>query len=149
MSRRNLFKLALASTLGVLATRAATPAAAATAPGRQKVVYHLSDLERVGFTMGNIENHVAGTGGPGGADIVLVINGPALKAFHAMGADPKLADRLAALKKEGVGFDACANTMKAQKIELDDLMAGFVKAEKGGVVRIAELQAQGYAYIHP
>lgn len=148
MSRRNLFKLALASTLGVLATRTVTPAAAA-APGRQKVVYHLSDLERVGFTMGNIENHVAGTGGPGGADIVLVINGPALKAFHAMGGDSKLADRLAVLRKGGVGLSACANTMTAQKIELDELMDGFVKAGKGGVVRIAELQAQGYAYIHP
>nr|WP_186294125.1 DsrE family protein [Bradyrhizobium guangdongense] len=49
----------------------------------------------------------------------------------------------------GVGFDACANTMKAQGVKLDDLTPGFVVAERGGVVRLAELQQQGYAYLRP
>jgi len=148
MSRRNLFKLVIASVVGVSAARTAGLAAAA-APPRQKVVYHLSDVDRIGFTLGNIENHVSGTGGPGGADIVLVINGPALKAFHTMGGDPKLAERMTRLIGDKVAFDACANTMRAQKVELDDLLPGFTVAMLGGVVRIAELQAQGYAYIRP
>jgi hypothetical protein len=34
--------------------------------------------------------------------------------------------------------------MRSHKIALADLLPGFVTAEKGGVVRVAELQSQGY-----
>ena len=44
---------------------------------------------------------------------------------------------------------ACAKTMKTQEITLKDLLPGFVGAEEGGVVRLAELQSQGYAYLRP
>ncbi len=30
--------------------------------------------------------------------------------------------------------------MRAQKVEMSDLLPGFVRAEQGGVVRLAELQ---------
>ena len=39
--------------------------------------------------------------------------------------------------------------MRAQDITLKDLLPGFVVADRGGVVRIAELQAQGYVYLRP
>jgi Uncharacterized conserved protein len=39
--------------------------------------------------------------------------------------------------------------MKSQKVGLADLLPGFVTADKGGVVRIAELQSQGYLYLRP
>nr|WP_245284549.1 MULTISPECIES: hypothetical protein [unclassified Bradyrhizobium] len=39
--------------------------------------------------------------------------------------------------------------MKSQNIGLKDLLAGFVAAERGGVVRLAELQSQGYLYLRP
>ena len=39
--------------------------------------------------------------------------------------------------------------MKSQKVELNDLLPGFIAAETGGVVRIAELQSQGYLYLRP
>jgi intracellular sulfur oxidation DsrE/DsrF family protein len=39
--------------------------------------------------------------------------------------------------------------MKAQNITLTDLLPGFVSADKGGVVRLAELQSQGYLYLRP
>jgi intracellular sulfur oxidation DsrE/DsrF family protein len=32
---------------------------------------------------------------------------------------------------------------------LKDLVPGFVSADRGGVVRLAELQAKGYAYLRP
>jgi intracellular sulfur oxidation DsrE/DsrF family protein len=44
---------------------------------------------------------------------------------------------------------ACGNTMKSQHVTLNDLLPGFVSADKGGVVRIAELQAAGYLYLRP
>jgi intracellular sulfur oxidation DsrE/DsrF family protein len=45
--------------------------------------------------------------------------------------------------KAGVGFFACANTMAARNWTLGDLLPGFVVAEKGAVVLLADLQAQG------
>jgi hypothetical protein len=39
--------------------------------------------------------------------------------------------------------------MKAQKIQLADLLPGFDVAAEGGVVRIADLQDAGYAYLRP
>ena len=40
-------------------------------------------------------------------------------------------------------------SMKSQNIGLKDLPPGFISAGKGGVVRIAELQSQGYLYLRP
>jgi uncharacterized protein len=34
-------------------------------------------------------------------------------------------------------------------VTLGDLLPGFVKADEGGVVRLAELQAEGYVYLRP
>jgi uncharacterized protein len=39
--------------------------------------------------------------------------------------------------------------MRAQNVTLEDLLPGFVVADKGGVVRLAQLQADGYAYLRP
>jgi uncharacterized protein len=90
-----------------------------------------------------------GYGGPDNVTIALVVYGPALRAFHAGGAHPDLRQRMSKLSKSGVGFAACGNTMKSQKVTLNDLLPGFVSADKGGVVRIAELQSQGYLYLRP
>lgn len=66
---------------------------------------------------------------------------------------PRLAplspSRALMLARAGVGFAACGNTMRSLKITLSDLLPGFVAADKGGVVRIAELQSQGYLYLRP
>jgi intracellular sulfur oxidation DsrE/DsrF family protein len=39
--------------------------------------------------------------------------------------------------------------MKSQNVALKDLLPGFVIADRGGVVRTAELQSQGYLYLRP
>ena len=55
----------------------------------------------------------------------------------------------AGLQKRGLAAHACANTMRAQNVTLKDLLPGFILAEKGAVVRLAELQSQGYIYLRP
>ena len=75
------------------------------------------------------------------------MHGPALKAFGVASANPDL--RASANRKAGLKLNACGNTMKAQKLALKDLLPGFIVAERGGVVRIAELQSMGYAYLRP
>jgi intracellular sulfur oxidation DsrE/DsrF family protein len=148
MHRRNLFQAALTSLGAVFATAAVTSAQAAT-PDKSKVVYHLNDLDKVQFVLGNIENHFEGVGGPDKVTIALVVHGAALKAFHAASANPDVKARLASFAKSGVELGACGNTMKGQKVTVKDLLPGFVSLDRGGVVRIAELQGQGYVYLRP
>jgi intracellular sulfur oxidation DsrE/DsrF family protein len=150
-NRRGLLGAALASVsaalaLGATAARADTSGAA---PDKRKVVYHLADLDKVAFVLGNIDNHLAGVGGPEKVIIALVVHGPALRAFHSSGANPDTARRVAGFVKSDVRFNACGNTMRGQNVSLKELLPGFTVAERGGVVLIAELQAQGYVYLRP
>jgi hypothetical protein len=122
-------------------------ASGAFAAEKMKVVYHVSELEKANFTLGNIANHIKGVGGPENVEIILVAHGPALKAFHKMSADEKVSKRVEMLQSQGVNFEACGNTMRAQAVALDDLLPNMFKRDEGGVVRIADLQSKGYIYI--
>jgi uncharacterized protein len=51
--------------------------------------------------------------------------------------------------KAGLEMAACGNTVKSQNVAVNELLPGLVVADKGGVVRIAELQSQGYLYLRP
>ena len=86
--------------------------------------------------LGNIRNHYNGMGGPDKVTIALVVHGPALKAFHTASATPDMTKRTDEMKKSGLQLNACINTMRAQEVTLNDLLPGFVIADKG--VRLAE-----------
>lgn len=53
------------------------------------------------------------------------------------------------MQDDGVELNACGDTMRAQGVETDDLLPGFIRVDQGGVERIAELQMQGCVYIRP
>ena len=149
-SRRSLFSRLLPGLAGGAAASALPATAGATvADDVQKVVYHLSEPTRVGFVLGNIKNHIAGKGGPDKVRIVLVIHGPALDAFVANKSSPDIRLQVDKRAADGVTFIACGNTMAARKLVISDMLAGFDIAPEGGVVRIADLQQQGFLYIRP
>jgi len=149
MHRRNILATAFAAAGALVGARAARAQTGEPAKDAAKVVYHLSDPEKVSFVLGNIENHLAGVGGPEKVTIALVVHGPALRAFHSAAASPDTARRVAGFVKSNVSFNACRNTMRGQNVTLKELLPGFSIAERGGVVLIAELQAQGYVYLRP
>jgi uncharacterized protein len=149
MYRRNILWGAF-SALGLAFTASHAQAASEANPsGKLKVVYHLADIDKVHFVLGNMQNHVDGVGGPDNIILALVVHGPALRAFHAESANWDIAHRVGQFTKAGIELDACNNTMISQNVTLKDLLPGFVSAEKGGVVRLAELQSQGYLYLRP
>ncbi len=145
MHRRNLLTLICA----IMPVTAAVTRAEAATPDVAKVAYHLSDLDKVDFVLGNIRNHYNGMGGPENVTIALVVHGPALKAFHLSDATPDMTQRTDDMRKSGLQLNACINTMRGQNVTLKDLLPGFIVADKGGVVRLAELQSQGYVYLRP
>jgi uncharacterized protein len=150
MDRRGILAGVVTAASGLFAVSAKRAEAAATpAPDKTKVVYHLTDLDKVGFVLGNIKNHYEGVGGPANVTIALVVHGPALKGFHSALASPESVKRLADFSRAGLQLNACASTMKAQEVTLKELLPGFVVNEAGGVVRLAELQSMGYVYLKP
>jgi intracellular sulfur oxidation DsrE/DsrF family protein len=149
MHRRNMLTAAAAAIAALFTAASKTARAAPEVPDKSKVVYHLSDYDKVNFVLGNIKNHYEGVGGPDKVTIALVVHGPALKAFQTASATPKTVQETSEFSKSGLQLHACGNTMRAQNISLKDLLPGFVAADRGGVVRIAELQSQGYVYLRP
>ena len=149
MHRRNILWAALSAFGTAFAASRAGAAGEAAPPAKLKVVYHLNDLDKVNFVVGNIQNHLDGVGGPDRVTIALVVHGQALRAFHSASANPDLSRRVGQFSKAGLELAVCGNTMKSQNVTLKDLLPGFIAAERGGVVRIAELQSQGYLYLRP
>ena len=64
---------------------------------------------------------------------------------YAASANADVTRRFGEFSKAGLATQACGNTMKTQNV----LLPGFGVAERGGVVRIAELQSAGYVYLRP
>jgi intracellular sulfur oxidation DsrE/DsrF family protein len=149
MHRRNMLWGAATAFGAAFAASRTSAATEQPAPAKLKVVYHLSDLDKVNFVLGNIQNHIDGVGGPDNVSIALVVHGQALRAFHLASANPDTARRIGQFSKAGLDLATCGNTMKSQNVGLKDLLPGFVAAERGGVVRIAELQSKGYLYLRP
>ncbi|SDE39534.1 hypothetical protein SAMN05216337_102544 [Bradyrhizobium brasilense] len=118
MRRRSILWGTL-SAIGAVLAASRAGAATEAPPQKLKVVYHLDDLDKVNFVIGNIQNHLDGVGGPGNVTIALVVHGRALKAFHAAAANPELSKRVARFTKDGIEFAACGNTMKSQNIGLE------------------------------
>jgi intracellular sulfur oxidation DsrE/DsrF family protein len=149
MHRRNILWAAVSAVGAAFASSRASAATETPPLNKLKVVYHLNDLDKANFVIGNIQNHLDGVGGPENVTIALVVHGPALRAFHSASANPDLSRHVGQFSKAGLELAACGNTMKAQNVSLKDLLPGFVSADKGGVVRLAELQSQGYLYLRP
>ena len=149
MHRRSILWAAVSAFGAAFAASRANAATEAPATKKLKVVYHLNDLDKVSFVVGNIQNHLDGVGGPENVTIALVVHGQALRAFHASTANPDLTKHIGQFSRAGLELAVCGNTMKSQKVGLADLLPGFISADQGGVVRIAELQSQGYLYLRP
>jgi intracellular sulfur oxidation DsrE/DsrF family protein len=142
MIRRVFLKAA-----GLIAAAGATGSSLAAASDN-KVVYHLSERERVLFVLGNIENHYKAFA-PGEVTIALVVHGEPLGAFRKIAENERYTEHLHGLVEKGLTPFACINTMEWLKIALADLPQGFQVADKGGVVKLAELQQKGFAYLRP
>jgi intracellular sulfur oxidation DsrE/DsrF family protein len=111
-------------------------------------VYQLSELDRVSFALANIRNHYAGVGDEP-VQISLVVIGGAVRAFQSASSPLEVAESFRELVENNrLRALACSNSLRAQGIDVAALLSGF-RAVDSGVVTIAQLQAQGYAYIRP
>ena len=64
MLRRNILRGAVSALSAAFAVSRANATGEAAPAAKLKVVYHFSDLDKVSFVLGNIQNHFDGVGGP-------------------------------------------------------------------------------------
>jgi hypothetical protein len=154
-ARRNAAALsaALAACLALVltATGCATGkgnamAAASETRVKEKVIFQVSEADPKSWNLAlNNMKNVQTSLGKGNVEVELVVYGPGIGMLKAEStAGNRVNDAVAA----GVKVVACENTMKAQKLSRDGMLAsvGYVP---GGGVELMTKQKQGYAYIRP
>lgn len=121
--------------------------ASSVALAKDKVVYHIDDAEHQALkALRNIRNQLDYNPD---TDMKVVM--------HSEGVDMMMTDYkdaastaplIAALSARNVTFEVCEITIKRRKLDKDKFMleADFTPS---GVVRLTQLQNQGYAYIKP
>jgi len=116
---------------------------------QDKVVYHVSDTESQALgALRNVRNHLDTDPT---AKIIVVTHAQGVD-FLMEGAKDRngsvYAGPVSALKSRGVTFEVCEITLKTRGLKKDQFLqeADFTPS---GVVRLAKLQGQGYAYIRP
>ena len=119
------------------------------AMAQDRVVYHFDDAATQATKgLRNIRNHLDGDPA---VQITVVALGPGLDFLMPGYKDANASDyaaQVTALKARGVKFEVCENTMKGRKLTKEQFLpeADFTPA---GVIRLAKLQQQGFAYIKP
>lgn len=145
---RNIVPLAL---LGLLAF-GATGCATTEGYGKQKVVYHVNsdDEKQLKATLGNIQNHINAVGKEN-LDLRVVMHGNGLALLQKANSDPDMQSKVINLKKQGIHFNVCANTLKGKKINYKNDLYDVSEQDivPSGVAEIAALQQKGYTYVKP
>lgn len=124
-------------------------ASALAASAQDLVVYHIDNAEAQAVKgLRNIRNHMDVDPQ---AKITVVTHANGVDFLMSGAKDPKggeFAGPVSALVARGVKFEICEITLKNRDLKKEQFMleAGFTPS---GVVRIAQLQHQGAAYIKP
>ena len=145
---RKLLTLTVLTIMTVLSTGCAT----LFDDGKQKVVYHINykDEAMLKSAMGNVKNHISAIG-KDKIDVKVVMHGDGLELLRQANDNPDMQQRVIGLKKDGVAFQVCNNTLVGRKINYKNDL--FDVSDKdivpSGVAEVANLQQKGYVYIKP
>lgn len=119
---------------------------------KQKVVYHINydDEKQLKAAMQNIQNHINAVGKEN-LDLRVVLHGPGVSLLQYANKDPDFQQKVDNLKKQGIKFNVCANTLKGKKLNYKSDLWDVAEQDivPSGVAEIAHLQAQGFTYIKP
>ena len=128
---------------------AALAGTAATAVEPIKAVYHVNEVDKTWTALRNIQNHLRDDAT---TKIVVVANGNGIDFLLKDAVDKQgtpFQPTLEELKKRGVVFKVCRNTLTSRKLT-DDVVASEAVVVQAAVAEIARLQIrEGYAYLKP
>lgn len=132
-----------AAMFAIVAAIAFTQNANENKPKQHRVVFHLTSPDTAAYRALTKQVHHVQIEWPSAQIEVVAHN----KGINMLVADKtNVQAEISTLKGTGVVFSACENTLRSQKIDKSQIVkeSGFVPA---GVVRVAELQEQGWSYI--
>ena len=145
---RKLLTLTLLAMVTILGSGCATM----FGQDKQKVVYHINynDEKQLNAALGNVKNHISAIG-KDKIDVKVVMHGNGVDLLKTANTDLDMQQKVIGLKKDGVAFQVCNNTLVNKKInyknDLFDVSAKDIVPS--GVAEVANLQQQGYVYIKP
>lgn len=145
--KSNVMKSVMA--LAMFAVLAGFFGSAVASDAKHKLVIQVStDDERTQTIALNNAVNVQKDVGMDNVDIEIVAYGPGLGLLTKKS---KNADRVKSLAMQNITFSACGNTMKKveKKTGKAPALTDGVKVVQAGVIRIMELQEQGYSYVRP
>jgi hypothetical protein len=145
---------ALAALIG-LGSAAVQAGSAKNGYDKQKVVYHVNNVDHATAAFRNIKNHLNAVGDEN-VEIIVVTHSSGAFALvdGAMGKKDKngnvynFTDQIAGLANRGVKFEICANTIKGKHIDKAKINEN-AEIVPSGVAEVAQLQQQGYVYVKP
>ncbi len=108
-------------------------------------VFHvdLNDESVLNIAVSNISNYFAALEGKS-AEIVLLVNGPAINWFTKEKVKAEFAD----LQKKGLKIRVCQNAMNKFSLNKEQLAEG-AEVVPAGIVELVRLQNEHFAYIKP
>lgn len=117
---------------------------------KQKVVYHINNLDSANGALRNVKNHLNAVGDKN-VDMVVVAHSKGATFMVDGTTDSKgntFESTIAELADRGVKFNFCANTIRGLKID-KKMINPVVEIVPSGVAEVAHLQQQGYLYVKP
>lgn len=119
---------------------------------KQKVVYHINynDEKQLAAALGNVKNHINAIG-QDKIDVKVVMHGNGVDLLKIANTDLDMQQKVIGLKKDGVAFEVCNNTLVNKKINYKNDLFDVSKEDivPSGVAELANLQQKGYVYIKP
>ena len=117
---------------------------------KQKVMYHVNDINKAFGALRNIKNHLNALGDKN-VEIIVVTHSSG--AFTLVDGSQDRRGRsfestIQTLANRGVKFQICANTIRGKKIDKSKINLN-AQITPSGVARVADLQQQGYVYVKP
>jgi len=109
-----------------------------------KVVLHLNTPEKMTMLVNNVKNLREKLGEQ--ADIIVIVNGPAVSRFTNLASSRSQLDEILGLN---ASVSICSFALKNRNLLKVNLLEGTTYLEDGGVTKIVMLQQAGYAYVKP
>lgn len=122
--------------------------------GPQKVVYHAAsrgswrDRESEAWRLVSVLNNHLNAVEPDPVEMQVILQGDGIETLKRARTNPALGAAVDNLKKRGVRFRVCANTLEAYHLGLSTLhKVSEEDLVQAGVAELIRLQQQGFAYI--
>lgn len=119
----------------------------------QKVIYHVSTgggwFGRQHRHLIAVTNNHLNAVGEGFLDLQIILQGDGVDILMAANRDAKLAASISRLRKQGVRFLVCNNTLVMRRINYKTDLLNVSRADivSAGVAELARLQKNGYVYL--